>query len=147
MKFTINLVPKAQMRARHGRTKTGFSVTYKADKQRRQEDMLCSLLQPHQPEAPLAGPLALKVTAYLPIPMSWSGKKITEAEKGKIKPDSKPDLDNLIKNICDCLTAMNFWHDDKQITSLTAEKLYNDGRGPRWEVEIIELTPARPEKE
>ena len=84
----------------------------------------------------MAGPLSLKVTAYLPIPMSWSGKRIAEAEKGKIKPDSKPDLDNLIKNICDCLTAMSFWHDDKQITSLSAAKFYNDGRGPRWEVEI-----------
>ena len=141
MKFTIPLVPKAQMRARHGRTKSGFSVTYKADGQRRQEDMLCAMLQAHRPESPLGGPLSLKVTAYLPIPMSWSGKRIVEAEKGKIHPDCKPDIDNLVKNLCDCLTAMSFWHDDKQIVFLTAGKLYNDGRGPRWEVEITSVPP------
>ena len=140
MKFTINLIPKAQMRARHGRTKNGFSVTYKAASQRQQENMLCSLLQPHRPAEPLEGPLGLKVVAYLPIPMSWSGKKISEAERGRIKPTCKPDLDNLVKNLKDCLTAASFWQDDKQVTSLAAEKLYNDGRGPRWEVEI---TPTK----
>ena len=139
MKFTINLIPKAQMRARHGRTKNGFSVTYKADGQRRQEDMLCSLLRPHQPALPLAGPLALKVTAYLPIPMSWSGRKITQAETGALRPAVKPDLDNLVKHLKDCLTAIGFWGDDRQVVDLVASKRYNDGRGPRWEVEIMEV--------
>lgn len=144
MKFTIPIIPKAQMRARHGRSKSGLSVTYKAEAQRQAEGNLCALLLPFRPEMPLEGPLAIKITAYLPVPMSWSGKRISQAEKGQVKPDCKPDLDNLVKNIKDCLTAANFWQDDKQVVFLTARKLYNDGRGPRWEVEIA---PAGPEKE
>ena len=136
MKFTLPIIPKAQMRARHGRTKQGFSVTYKAEDQRVAENNLCALLQPHQPGHPLEGPLSLKVTAVLPVPMSWSGKKITEAESGKLRPTCKPDLDNLVKNIKDCLTACGFWHDDRQVVSLAAQKKYNDGHGPRWEIEI-----------
>lgn len=142
MKITINIIPKAQMRARHGRTKTGASVTYKAEAQRRAEDNLCAALMPYRPERPLEGPLSLKVTAYLPVPMSWSGKRISLAETGKLLPATKPDLDNLCKHICDSLTAIGFWLDDKQVVKLEAGKLYNDGAGPRWEIEIKQNGPA-----
>ncbi len=136
MKFMLPIIPKAQMRARPGRTKTGLSVVYKDEARRGAEGHLRALLEDHRPARPLEGPLALKVTAYLPIPMSWSGKKIVEAERGRVKPDCKPDLDNLVKNLKDGLTAAGFWQDDKQVVSLSAHKLYNDGRGPRWVVEI-----------
>ena len=139
MKFTLPIIPTAQMRARHGRTKGGFSVTYKAAAQRQAENNLIGLLAQHRPAVPLEGPVHLKMTAFLPIPMSWSGKKITQAETGRLRPTTKPDLDNLAKNLKDCLTVTGFWRDDKQVTDLTATKRYNDGQGPRWEVEILEV--------
>lgn len=139
MKFTLPIAPQAQMRARHGRTKKGFSVTYKAPEQHRAETNLIGLLVRHRPETPLEGPLRLQVTAYLPVPMSWPGKRIGLAETGRLKPVVKPDLDNLIKHLKDCLTAVGFWGDDKQVVDLVAAKRYNDGRGARWEVEIQEV--------
>lgn len=143
MKFTLPIIPKAQMRARHS-TKNGFRRTHKHPQQEIEESNLCALLQLHRPTRPLEDALVLTVTAFLPVPMSWSGKKISKAERGEIKPICKPDLDNLVKNLKDCLTATSFWHDDKQVVSLVANKLYNDGHGPRWEVEI---TPAAEAKE
>ena len=144
MKFTIPIIPKAQMRARHGRTKGGFSVTYKAEAQRQAEAQLMALLQRHRPDTPFWGELLLRVQAYLPIPASWSKKKIQAAQSGLLRPTSKPDLDNLIKNLKDCLTALNFWHDDKQVVEYLpgTGKYYDDGRGPRWEIEIQQNSPA-----
>lgn len=78
-------------------------------------------------------------------PFSAAGKRISEAERGMVKPTCKPDLDNLVKNIKDCLTSTSFWHDDKQVVSLIADKLYNDGHGPRWEVEITQAGEAKEE--
>ncbi len=144
MKFTLPIAPQPQMRARHGRTRTGLSVTYKAPGQRQAEASLIGLLVPHRPETPLAGALSLTVTAYLPVPMSWSGRKIAQAETGVLKPAIKPDLDNLVKHLKDCLTAAGFWGDDKQVVDLVAAKRYNDGRGARWEVEIQELETKQP---
>lgn len=138
---TIPIIPKAQMRARHGRTKGGFSVTYKAEAQRRAEENLISLLDQYRPVQPLAGPLSLLVRAFLPIPGSWPKRKAHEAQAGNIRPTSKPDLDNLIKNLKDCLTSLSFWQDDKQVVEYLpgTGKYYDDGQGPRWEIEIIEM--------
>jgi Holliday junction resolvase RusA-like endonuclease len=139
--LTIPIIPKAQMRARHGRTKGGFSVTYKADVQRQAEQNIISFLAPYRPAAPLEGPLRFKVRAYLPIPASWSGKKTDAARSGFILPTGKPDLDNLIKNIKDCLTALHYWHDDRQVVEYLSGtgKYYDDGQGPRWEIEIVTI--------
>lgn len=138
MKFTVNIIPKAQMRARHGRTKTGLSVTYKAEAQRRAEDNLCAALLPHRLETPLEGAIWLGVRAYLPIPKSWSNKKKEQAKSAAIRPTSKPDMDNLLKHVKDCLTSLSFWHDDKQVVEYLPGigKYYDDGQGPRWEIEI-----------
>lgn len=145
MKITIPIIPKAQMRARHGRAKSGFSVTYKADAQRRSEAELISLLEQHRPEGhPLEGPVFLLVKAFLPIPASWPQKKRAGATMGQIRPTSKPDLDNLVKNLKDCLTSLSFWQDDKQVVEYLpgTGKYYDDGQGPRWEIEIKEM-PGR----
>lgn len=138
MEFILPIIPKAQMRARHS-TSNGFVQTHKHPQQKIEENNLCALLLPHRPTQPLEGPLELNVVAYLPVPMSWSGKRISQAERGLIRPTCKPDLDNLVKHLKDCLTTACFWHDDKQVVSLIANKLYNDGHGPRWQVEIVPI--------
>jgi Holliday junction resolvase RusA-like endonuclease len=49
---------------------------------------------------------------------------------------TKPDLDNLLKQIKDCLTQMQFWTDDKLVVGYLpgVGKYYSDR--PRWEIEI-----------
>ena len=136
MKFTIPIVPKGQMRARHT-TVNGFSRTYKAPKQAREEEALMALLGKFQPETAMQGPLLLGVKAYLQIPASWPQKRSQAAKNGMLRPTCKPDLDNLIKHVKDCLTMLRFWNDDKQVVGFLPHtgKYYSDI--PRWEIEIV----------
>lgn len=139
MQITINVIPTAQMRARHS-ARGGFSRTYKAGKQVDNEETIKALLAKYQPETPLNGPLLLGVKAYMPIPKSFSKVKTAAALSGELRPTTKPDLDNLLKNIKDCLTAMRFWDDDKLVVGYLPEtgKYYADK--PRWEIEIIQAS-------
>jgi len=133
VKLVLPITPKAQARPRF--TRQGHA--YKAKAQRQAEESLCTLLAQHRPEKPLEGAITMTATAYLPIPRSWSRKKQAAAREGAIQPTGKPDLDNLVKHLKDCLTATKFWKDDALITEYTGiSKRYDDGNGPRWEVSI-----------
>lgn len=66
---------------------------------------------------------------YFEIPKSTPKKNRAEAVHTK-----KPDLDNLVKFIKDCLNG-EAWKDDSQVVSLFAQKIYErDGNGPRTEI-------------
>ena len=150
MKFIIPISPKAQKRTRSrgfiikGGGKHGQDIaraqTYTDKDQRTEQHKLIALMYEHRPPEPLQGALALGVRAYLPIPKSKPKKWQTAALAGIIRPTTKPDFDNLIKQIKDCCNRA-FWEDDKQVVEYLpgTGKYYNDGRGPRWEIEITEL--------
>ena len=136
--FTLPICPVAQQRARH--TATGGIVrTYKAPEQRIQEKRLIAHLMQFRPPEPLAGPLLLGVKAYLAMPRCKSKKFHAGAEAGIIRPTTKPDLDNLIKHLKDCLTAANFWLDDRQVVGYLPETGKYYAWEPRWEIEIQTL--------
>ena len=80
------------------------------------------------------GELEVVINAYFNIPKSWSKKKQEQAIEGEIRPQTKPDLDNISKIILDSLNNVAF-DDDKQITDLHIHKHYSDE--PRVEVTII----------
>jgi Holliday junction resolvase RusA-like endonuclease len=86
---------------------------------------------------PIAGPVAVYLQAVWAIPASWSKKRAREA-MGKYKA-SRPDLDNLIKSICDGCNGIT-WNDDAQVVQLRAEKFY--GAIPGVTVEIIGMDCA-----
>lgn len=68
-------------------------------------------------------------TAYLPIPPSWSKKK---REQMAGQPHrQKPDRDNIDKAILDALFG-----DDAGIATGSLSKFWDDGRGPRIELEM-----------
>lgn len=136
--MTIPIIPKSQARPRHGRTAKGHSVTYKSAEQRQAEQDLIALLAPHRPGAPLAGEIKLGVRAYLPRPQSKPRSWQLNAAGGHIRPTCKPDLDNLLKHVKDCLTQLSFWGDDKQVVEYLpgTGKYYDDNQGPRWEIVI-----------
>lgn len=138
MKIIIKIVPKAQMRARHG-VVNGFSRTYKDKRQVVEEEALMALLGPYKPAQPMQGQLLLGVKAFLPIPSSKPNKWKTLAREGIVRPTVKPDLDNLLKHVKDCLSKLRFWGDDKLVVGYLpcTGKYYSDD--PRWELEIVEL--------
>lgn len=124
LKFRLNCIPTAQARARHMTTKSGLSVSYKSANQKANERTLEALLAPYAPKTPLAGPLVLEFVAALPVGKSDS-KKLREAKlTGMVAPEKKPDLDNILKNLMDCMTRLQFWTDDVQVVCLRCEKIY-----------------------
>ena len=84
----------------------------------------------------------LDMVFVLPRPKGHYG---TGRNAGKIKdsapkyPVGRPDTDNYIKFVMDCITSMGqVWKDDSQVVSMVAEKRY--GENPRTEIEITEKT-------
>ncbi len=146
MKFTIVMAPKGQKRAR-GRAFLvgGRAIAGKPRKdgdQLQEEEKILALLYEHRPVEPLDGALLLGVKAYLPIPASKSKKWQAAAAQGIIRPTTKPDLDNILKHLKDCMNGV-FWVDDKQIVGYLPETGKYYGSPARWEIEIQEFDGSR----
>ena len=86
---------------------------------------------------PLTGPLSMTITAYFPIPKSYSKKKRVQCIAFERQPEKVPDVDNIAKVVSDALNAIAYV-DDKQIVSLDVSKWYSDR--PRVEIEIVKVT-------
>lgn len=83
------------------------------------------------------GPIKMTITAYYSIAKGDSKKRREQKLKGEIRPyNIKPDIDNVVKVICDALNEVAY-HDDTQIVSLKAGKYFSDK--PRVEVQIEEI--------
>ena len=82
------------------------------------------------------GPLWMTLCFYMPRPKAHYG---SGKNADKLKPSApaehikKPDLDNLIKFVKDCLNGIA-WVDDSQIVSLSADKVY--ARVPQTRIAI-----------
>ncbi len=72
----------------------------------------------------VGGQIAVFIRADMPIPVSKPKAFRRGIEAGCIRPTTKPDVDNIAKNI-DALNGI-VWADDKQVVSLTIEKHYSD---------------------
>ena len=72
--------------------------------------------------APLTGPLRVAVYAYMPIPKSFSKRKRADAVAGLVRPEVKPDWDNIAK----CSDAFNgiVWGDDASVVEGFVRKAY-----------------------
>lgn len=81
----------------------------------------------------MRGPIRLLVDFQLPAP-----KSIPKYKMGWLLPTKKPDIDKLIRSVCDHLTGI-VWADDSQVCFLTLTKHYAwDDRPGIW-CEITEL--------
>ena len=78
----------------------------------------------------VADPVELTVTFYLERPAT-----IKQAKRPlPIKP---PDLDKLVRGICDALSDAGVWEDDAQVVKLTAFKEYADTREPGCAIQVF----------
>ena len=150
IKMTLYLEPKAQMRVRHFAkiTKTGnvFAKAYKDSEQGRYEDQLMQLLDQYRPEVPLDGPLIMGITVFLPIPQSKPQWWKEAAEQRIVFPDGRPDYDNLVKNIKDCMQKIGFYHNDSQVFGYDKPvKFYSIN--PRWEITLRKVWQPKSKKE
>lgn len=81
-------------------------------------------------------PVKMQITAFCQIPKAFSKKKHEEAVSGRLRPQTKPDIDNIVKVVCDALNGVAY-HDDNQIAELISRKFYSDE--PKLVIEITEL--------
>lgn len=140
MEFILNIVPTAQQRPRHARI-NGRDITYKSRKQKGNERELEAALLLHRPIIPIEGPVELSFVATFPVPASWPAKRKREAVSSRMWHTSKPDLDNLCKQIKDAMTRLSFWNDDRQVAAYgRIEKRYGE-RG-EWLVVVKKLDEA-----
>lgn len=137
LSFCLPITPTAQQRPRHARF-GAHDVTYKSATQKANERTLEACLLPHRPKTPLSGPLELSFRATFSAPRSRPKKRREAALLGKIWHTSKPDTDNLAKQLKDAMTRLGFWGDDRQVAVYgRMEKLYGE-RG-EWRVRVREL--------
>lgn len=82
-----------------------------------------------------AGPVAMEVVSFLPIPPSWAKAKRARALAGTLLPigQNTGDADNHGKAVADALNEV-VYRDDAQIVDLRCRKFY-DAR-PRIEVAV-----------
>ena len=136
MYFIVEGTPKPLQRHRH--TRKGF--TYDPSKKDK-HDFLYQVIK-LAPKPPLTSALRIMIVFYFPRPKSHfrTGKfRHLLKPKAPIQHKSTPDLDNLVKMVCDSLNKV-FYKDDSQISQLKAEKLYCDiDEEPRTEVHIEQI--------
>lgn len=83
----------------------------------------------YRPGKPLRGALRLSTKWLFP-----PGK----SHKPNTWKTTRPDTDNLIKLLRDCMTAEGFWQDDAQVASELTEKFYGEHEGIYVRVEEME---------
>jgi Holliday junction resolvase RusA-like endonuclease len=72
----------------------------------------------------MEGLLSMQIKAYREIPKSWS--KVEREKACTTFCKTKPDLDNIVKVICDALNGVAF-KDDSQVVKVVAEKRWGPG--------------------
>lgn len=72
---------------------------------------------------PLECELQLIIEIRYPVPRSWPKKRQADALVRRIRPNRRPDVDNVVKLIADSGNRV-LWVDDAQIASLAVERVY-----------------------
>lgn len=139
IRLTIPGTPIAKARPKFFRR--GDHVgTYKPKEQLAAEHVFKCHVSRHAITPILAGrPLRLKCWFFMPIPKSATKKFHKQCDVERVPHVKKPDLDNLVKFVKDCLNGLA-WHDDSQVAEIAGMKVY-DTR-PRTVVEIEVLDEA-----
>jgi len=91
-------------------------------------EMLDTLLLPHQPPAPVPGPVVLCLEFTWPWLASHSRRTRT---LGRIPHTSKPDASNVTKTLEDRLVALRFLEDDRAVAALHVLKWWGPAPGIR----------------
>lgn len=103
-----------------GMTRSG--VWYKPKTLRKAEETYMAWLKIQRPSRPMEGAVVLRVDFCFPAnkPHKPGDPKIT-----------RPDTDNMIKLLKDCLTRSGYWKDDAQVADETVIKIYDKDPGIR----------------
>lgn len=126
--FAVYGAPEPKHRHRSFKTKGGTIQQYADPRNAPVEDKLRRAFvervgadwKPHE------GPVKLAVSAGFPVPKSrpkWM-HRLVEDEKGMAPHTVRPDLDNIVKMVCDALSGIA-WRNDTQVYEIRASKWYH----------------------
>lgn len=139
-RFTVPGQPQGKGRPRFA-VNGGYARAYTPERTASYENLVKLSYQREYGQTMTAGALKMAIRAYYTMPSSWSKKRRLAALNREIYPVVKPDMDNIVKVICDALNGIAYL-DDKQIVSLEMYKRYDVA--PRVEV-LIEEVNIEPE--
>ena len=127
IKFFMPMIPPTVTHQEHKvMVRKGKPYFYEPAELKAARSKLLTSIGKHNPEVPLKGPIRL-VT-------KWIWEKDGQGFEYKT---TKPDTDNLIKLLKDCMTKVGFWEDDAQVASEITEKFYGDIPGIFVQVETL----------
>lgn len=139
MKLTFPIEPVEQARPRATRMGRGIRLydPKKVADYKKQLAMMCKF---QYKQAPLTGPLSVKVKFYRRNQKGVSKRRLQLREDGKIRPTKKPDLSNYLKSFEDALNGI-LWADDALIVHEEIDKYYSEN--PRIEVEVNKIKTSK----
>lgn len=128
MEFFLAMIPPTITQQEHKVTvRNGKPVFYDPPMLKAARAKLTAALGKYAPPEPMTGAIRLE-TKWI-----WSKDDFVDFE-WKI---TRPDTDNLIKMLKDCMTRTGFWDDDAQVASEQTEKLY--GPYPGIYVKVVKM--------
>jgi len=125
IEFFMPMIPPTVTQQEHKvavNRKSGRVVFYDPPELKAARSRFMDQVGRYAPEAPLDGALQL-ITKWI-----WPMDQERQEMLAVVDPDrfawktTKPDTDNLIKLLKDCMTRTGFWKDDAQVASEVTEK-------------------------
>ena len=136
--FSVDGIPHGKGRPRFRRT-GNFVSTYTDAKTKTYEALVKEAAQKAMGSTePLETPVAFYCHIRLPVPKSYSKKRVEACLNGSEKPTKKPDWDNVAKSIADAMNGV-IYVDDSQIVHATISKKYSTTAGV--DVMVMEKLP------
>lgn len=135
MIITFLVEGEPQGKGRHRTTKTGH--TYTPQKTVVYENWIRACYQNRTIKKMLQGPLKTTIEAYYTIPKSKSKNIKEQMRKNIIRPQKKPDSDNVAKAVLDSLNGIAY-KDDAQVVDLSVSKYYADNGFVKVIIEELE---------
>jgi Holliday junction resolvase RusA-like endonuclease len=122
--FKLDADPVGKQRARYAR-RGNFVQTYTPDKTRNYEALLKdAAIEAMGSSEPLETPVSLYLYIRVPIPKSFSKKKVQECLNGSEQPMKKPDSSNVLKSVEDAMNGV-VYKDDCQIINHHMTRVYS----------------------
>lgn len=133
IKFIIPGEPQGKARPRVVRMKSGRSMSYTPDKTVAYEELARQRFLAEAQGKRFAddAPIDIIITAFLSIPKSASKQKQMLMTSGALFPQKKPDLDNIMKIVCDALNGFAY-RDDAQIVNAKICKRWSSDIPSVW---------------
>ena len=126
--FRVDANPVGKQRARYVK-RGNFVQAYTPEKTRTYETLIRdSAIEAMGSSEPLETPVNLYLYIRVPIPKSYSKKKVEDCLNGLDKPIRKPDASNILKSVEDGMNGI-VYKDDSQIVNLHVTKVYSSLAG------------------